>query len=104
MPDSRLSFESYFRLPVTLGRLFLVLGDIGQWPSEGSPRLLVRKENERLTISFDDLTRASVHFRTVGEFTELAIRHELCVDAQQVEGWKAYWQNLAVDLNERLAS
>ncbi|MFM5904078.1 MAG: hypothetical protein ACKOOD_03215 [Microbacteriaceae bacterium] len=103
MPEGRQSFESYFRLPVTLGRLFLVLGDIGQWPSQGSPRLLVRKENERLTISFDDLTRASVHFRTIGEFTELAIRHELCIDDQQVERWKAYWQALVTDLNERLA-
>lgn len=101
-PSSRLSFESYFRLSVSLGRLFLVLGDVNQWPEKGNPRILVRKESERLTVSFDDLTRASLHFRIVGTQTEVSVRHELCQSVDQVEQWKKYWNDLITDLGERL--
>ena len=97
-------FELSFRIAVPLSRIFVILGDISQWPTEQEPRMLVRKELDRVTMAFGDMTRASVSFNSAGESTDIVVFHELCKNQQQVDGWRDYWFTLIENLKKRLGA
>lgn len=97
-------FELTLRVQSQLARVFLILGDISQWPTEHNPRMLVRKDLERVTIAFDDMTRASVKFLSAGEATEIVVLHELCKSQDQVDSWRNYWFTLIESLKSRLGA
>ncbi|NDH64901.1 MAG: hypothetical protein EBY26_00665 [Microbacteriaceae bacterium] len=95
-------FELSFRVSVPLSRVFVILGDVSQWPAERGPRMLVRKELDRVTLAFADMTRASVTFSSSGESTDIVVSHELCKNQQQVDDWRDFWFTLIDDLKKRL--
>ena len=95
-------FELSFRVSVPLSRIFVILGDISQWPAEQEPRMLVRKELDRLTMAFGDMTRASVTFTSSGDSSDIVVFHELCKSQQQVDGWRDFWFTLRENLKKRL--
>ena len=95
-------FELSFRISVELSRIFVILGDISQWPPDNNPRMLVRKDLDRVTMAFGDMTRASVSFVSAGEFTDIVVFHELCKNQEQVDGWRDYWFTLIDNLKQRL--
>ena len=104
-PDRGLrEFELTLRVQSQLARVFLILGDISQWPTEQNPRMLVRKDFERVTIAFDDMTRASVKFLSAGEATQILVLHELCKSQEQVDSWRNYWFTLMESLKSRLGA
>ena len=95
-------FELSFRITVELSRIFVILGDISQWPVEQEPRMLVRKDLDRVTMAFGDMTRAGITFKSAGESTDILVIHELCKNQQQVDGWRDYWFTLIENLKKRL--
>ena len=85
-------------------RLFVILGDIEQWPPAGNPRMLSRKEPISVQVSFDDATRALVRFER-GEqpgTAKLVVHHDLCKDGHQTRSWKAYWKGHFKALGQRV--
>ena len=85
-------------------RLFVILGDVSQWPAKGEPRMLVRKEPTRVQVSFDDATRATIGFERGAEpgTALLRVHHDLCIDGNQVRSWKTYWRNHMLALKKRV--
>jgi hypothetical protein len=85
-------------------RLFVILGDISQWPEKGEPRMLSRKEPTRVQVSFSDATRATITFNRGEEpgTAKLNVHHDLCVDGNQVRSWKTYWRNQMLALKKRV--
>ena len=95
-------FDEPFECDAT--RLFVILGDISQWPAKGEPRMLSRKEPTRVQVSFDDATRATIVFERGEEpgTSLLKVHHDLCLDAAQVRSWKTYWRNQMQALKNRV--
>jgi hypothetical protein len=85
-------------------RLFVILGDISQWPEKGEPRMLSRKEPTRVQVSFSDATRATISFNRGDEpsTAKLSVHHDLCIDGNQVRSWKTYWRNQMLALKKRV--
>ncbi len=85
-------------------RLFVILGDILQWPEKGEPRMLLRKEPTRVQVSFSDATRATITFNRGDEpgTATLSVHHDLCTDGDQVRSWKTYWRNHMRALKKRV--
>ncbi len=85
-------------------RLFVILGDIEQWPPAGNPRMLSRKEPISVQVSFADATRALVKFER-GEqpgTAKLVVHHDLCKEGHQTRSWKAYWKGHFKALGQRV--
>ena len=96
-------FELEYGFEAPLARVFLILGDIQQWPADQNPRMLVRKDLERVGIGFADMTRATLTFAPgAASATRVRIRHELCKSDEQVRQWQAYWAELAKTIRGRL--
>jgi hypothetical protein len=66
--------------------------------------MLVRKDLERLTMAFSDMTRASIGFSSAGESTDVVVFHELCKSQEQVDSWRNYWFTLIESLKSRLGA
>jgi hypothetical protein len=97
-------FELEYGFEAPIARVFVILGDIHQWPAENEPRMLVRKDLERVGIGFADMTRATLNFSAgAASATRVRIRHELCKSDDQVRAWQAYWAELAKSIRERLS-
>ena len=88
---------------IELPRLFTVLVDLEAWPAQPKARMLLRKENERFQVVFEDASRAMITFieHQPGYLT-VVVAHELLEtehDAQQVE---RFWTRLLDRVSERL--
>jgi hypothetical protein len=95
-------FEESFTCDPT--RLFVILGDISQWPAKGEPRMLSRKETTQVQVSFDDATRATIVFERGQEpgTATIKVHHDLCIDLAQIRSWKTYWRNQMQALKNRV--
>ena len=90
---------------IELARLFTVLVDLEAWPAQPQARMLLRKENERFQVVFEDASRAMLTFieHQPGYLT-VVVNHELLEsehDAQQVE---KFWTRLLERVGERLGA
>jgi len=90
---------------VELPRLFLVLVDLSAWPNEPRPRMLLRKENERFQVVFDDASRAMLTFieHQPGYIT-VVVTHELIENESDIDGVEKYWTRLLDKTAERLGA
>ena len=97
-------FETSQSFDCDPARLFNILGDIQQWPSEGEPRMLKRREVELVQLAFADATRAKLTLQRLesGGGTLVAVEHDLCVDLAQVNHWREYWKELFEALRLRV--
>ena len=90
---------------VELPRLFTVLVDLQNWPAAPAPRMLLRKENERFQVLFEDASRAMITFvEHEPSYVTVVVAHELLEaerDAQMVE---AYWTRLLESVAARLGA
>ncbi|MEY4296547.1 MAG: hypothetical protein RL016_393 [Actinomycetota bacterium] len=97
-------FELEYGFEAPIARVFVILGDIHQWPAENEPRMLVRKDLEKVGIGFADMTRATLTFAPgAASATRVRIRHELCKSDDQVRAWQTYWAELAKSIRDRLS-
>ncbi len=90
---------------IELPRLFTVMVDLEAWPAQPQARMLLRKENERFQVVFEDASRAMLTFieHQPGYLT-VVIAHELLEsehDAQMVE---QFWTRLLDRVGERLGA
>ena len=85
-------------------QLFVILGDIAQWPKLHAPRILVRKEPTRVQVAFDDATRVNITFDRGEEpgTAQLTFHHELHQDVAQVRAWRSYWRQFLKQLRSRV--
>jgi hypothetical protein len=85
-------------------RLFNILADIDQWPAEGEPRVLKRREVDFVQVAFADATRATLKLQKPesGGGTLVELEHDLCLDLEQVNHWRDYWNELFDSLRSRV--
>ena len=80
---------------IELARLFTVLVDLENWPANPAPRMLLRKENERFQVAFEDASRASLTFvEHEPGYVTVVVSHELLESVRDAELVEGYWQRL----------
>lgn len=90
---------------IEMPRLFTVLVDLEAWPAQPQARMILRKENDRFQVVFDDASRAMLTFiEHQPGYVTVVVTHELIEserDAQLVEG---FWNRLLGRVAERLGA
>lgn len=90
---------------IELPRLFTVLTELQSWPSQPAARLLARRDNERIQVSFEDASRATVTFiEQAANRVTVVVSHELIEsehDAVQIE---KFWNRLLEGFAQRLGA
>lgn len=99
-----MSYETSQSFNCDPARLFMIFGDILQWPAEGEPRMLKRREFDLAQVAFADATRATLILsRTeVGSGTTVEISHDLCINLEQVNHWRDYWNEFLAGIRTRV--
>lgn len=90
---------------IELPRLFTVLVDLEAWPARPEARMLLRKENERFQVVFEDASRAMLTFieHQPGYLT-VVVNHELLESQHDAEQVEKYWMRLLELASERLGA
>ena len=97
-----LTLEFEQTLGASAARVFAALGDLAQWPTDGHPRMLVRKEATRVALAFDDATRVSISIEPQNaDQCRIAVLHDLCQTQQQLQFWSNYWDARRAELLAR---
>jgi hypothetical protein len=88
---------------IELARVFTVLVDLQNWPTRPEPRMLLRKENERFQVVFEDASRAMVTFvEHEPSYVTVVVAHELLETARDAELVETYWTALLTSVATRL--
>jgi len=61
-------------------------------------RFLKQVDSERLVLSFNDQTRASIIFRAHEGDCEVLIEHEFITNQEDVNTWNVFWQELLLQV------
>ena len=90
---------------IELPRIFTVLVDLQNWPTNPAPRMLLRKENERFQVVFEDASRAMLTFvEHQPGFVTVVVAHELLESAHDAELVEGYWLRLLTAMGDRLGA
>jgi hypothetical protein len=90
---------------IELSRLFTVLVDLESWPAQPAPRMLLRKENERFQVVFEDSSRAMITFvEHEPNYITVVVAHELLESARDAALVEGYWSRLLEAVAQRLGA
>jgi hypothetical protein len=94
-----------FKIEETFGaelqRIFTVLNDVPSWSVFEKPRVLGTKGG-KLTLSFDDKTRAIINFEILPAGVKVQIVHELLADEAAIKPRELYWREVLQGIHRRL--
>ena len=90
---------------VQIARLFTVLVDLQTWPANPAPRMLLRKENERFQVVFEDASRAMITFvEHEPAYVTVVVAHELLETEHDAKMVEDYWTRLLESVAVRLGA
>lgn len=88
---------------VELPRLFTVMVDLEAWPAQPQARMILRKENERFQVVFEDASRAMLTFvEHQPGYVTVVVSHELLESQRDAELVEGFWTRLLGKVAERL--
>ena len=83
------------------GQVLSVLSDVTSWRVTDRPRLISAKNN-KVTLAFEDFSRAVITLETVEHGSRARILHELIRDDSQAKVRQTYWRDVLAELHQRL--
>ncbi len=96
-----LAFKLEETFDVELQRIFTVLNDVSSWSVFEKPRVLGTKGG-KLTLSFEDNTRAFINFEILPVGIRVQIVHELLADEAAIKPRELYWREVLSGIHRRL--
>lgn len=96
-----LSIQAEVKFPASAGQVFSVMSDVASWQAAERPRLISAKNN-KVTLAFEDLSRAVITLETVDHGSTAKILHELIKDDSQVNARQIYWKDVLAEMHSRL--
>lgn len=96
-----LTFKVEEAFEAELQRLFTVLNDVDSWSVFDKPRVLGTKGG-KITLAFDDQTRAIINFEILPSGVKVQILHELLPDKAAIKPRKLYWREVFTGIHRRL--
>jgi hypothetical protein len=83
------------------GQVLSVMSDVKSWQTTDQPRLISAKGN-KVTLAFDDNSRAVITFENNEAGSSAVILHELLKDDSQASARQTYWRGVLIQLHQRL--
>lgn len=96
-----LAFKLEETFDVELQRIFTVLNDVSSWSVFEKPRVLGTKGG-KITLSFEDKTRAIINFEILPAGVRVQIVHELLSDEAAIKPRELYWREVLAGIHRRL--
>lgn len=96
-----LSIQAEVNFPAGAGQVLSVMSDVSSWQVADRPRLISAKNN-KVTLAFEDFTRAVITLETAENGSTAKILHELIKDGSQLESRQIYWKEVVVEMRQRL--
>jgi len=83
------------------GQVLSVMSDVTSWQVADRPRLISAKSN-KVTLAFEDFSRAVITLETVEHGSTARIFHELINDDSQAKDRQTYWRDVLAEMHQRL--
>jgi len=96
-----LAIQAEVNFPAGAGQVLSVMSDVTSWEVSDRPRLISAKNN-KVTLAFEDFTRAVITLETVEHGSTAKILHELIRDDSQLEARQLYWKDVLSEVRNRL--
>lgn len=96
-----LSIQAEVNFPAGVGQVLSVMSDVSSWQVADRPRLISAKNN-KVTLAFEDFSRAVITLETVEHGSTAKILHELIKDGSQVNSRQFYWKEVLAEMRQRL--
>lgn len=84
-----------------LGQVISVFSDVDAWGIQEQPRFLSAKNN-KVTLIFNDSTRALISAEQIEDVVRVTIHHELIQVQDVLDQRKLYWSSLLEEFHRRL--
>lgn len=84
-----------------LGQVISVFSDVEAWGIQEQPRFLSAKNN-KVTLIFNDSTRALISAEQIEDVVRVTIHHELIQVQDVLDQRKLYWSSLLEEFHRRL--
>lgn len=95
--------EMKFELPAEAPRIFSIVSDELQWPSELEPRVLKSQPNDRVLVALADFTRLEVLIKTSLGRCEVSLIQDLIKTSEDVSMYRELWTNWFQEISNRVA-
>jgi hypothetical protein len=96
-----LAFKLEETFNAELQRIFTVLNDVASWSVFDKPRVLGTKGG-KITLAFEDQTRAFINFEILPDGVRVQIVHELLTDEAAIKPRELYWREVLAGIHRRL--
>ena len=96
-----LSIQAEVNFPAGAGQVISVMSDVSAWQVDDRPRLISAKNN-KVTLAFEDFSRAVITLETAEHGSTAKILHELIKDGSQVAARQIYWKDVLAEMHQRL--
>lgn len=96
-----LAFKLEETFDVELQRIFTVLNDVASWSVFDKPRVLGTKGG-KISLAFEDQTRAFINFEILPVGVRVQIVHELLADEAAIKPRELYWREVFAGIHRRL--
>jgi hypothetical protein len=96
-----LAIQAEVIFPAGAGQVLSVLSDVTSWQVADRPRLISAKSN-KVTLAFEDFSRAVITLETVEHGSTARIFHELIKDDSQAKARQTYWKDVVAEMHQRL--
>ena len=95
--------ELAFELPAEAPRIFSIISDELQWPTELEPRVLKSQPNERVLVALADFTRLEVLINTIPGRCEIKLVQDLIKSSEDLSGYQEIWTNWFNEIGKRVS-
>jgi hypothetical protein len=96
-----LAIQAEVNFPAGAGQVLSVMSDVSSWQVSDRPRLISAKNN-KVTLAFDDYSRAFITLETAEHGSNAKILHELIKDDSQLKARELYWKDVLAEMRQRL--
>jgi hypothetical protein len=96
-----ISIKIEAELSVGLPRIFGLVNDVAGWSVFDRPRVLNAK-NGKISLAFEDLTRAFIDFKAEAGLTKIRIVHELLKSEADIHPRELYWEEVLAGFRRRV--
>ncbi|MEY4275803.1 MAG: hypothetical protein RIS26_266 [Actinomycetota bacterium] len=94
--------EMTFELPAEAPRIFSIVSDELQWPSELEPRVLKSHPNDRVLVALADFTRLEVLIKTNLGRCEVILTQDLIKTSEEVSKYRELWNDWFQQISNRV--
>ena len=95
--------ELEFSLTGEAPRVFSIIGDEAQWPSDLEARVLKRQPNSRLQVALPDFTRIEFTIEPTATGSKVTLVHDLIKSAEDHRYYQAAWTEWFGQIEKRVS-